>query len=219
MKRKLLSTVVALSMTASMTMPVFAASQNKQTSEVPVIGKVGRWNSGTTLPDGSGGGNGENNEVTTPGNITDINVTIPTSMTFNVVTNTTDSDPDFVTAEYKVTNNGEKAVNMSGQYDVKNAGDIDLVDQVTVNTTDSKVQLALSLNSGNTGAVNTPFIDHVKNGSKSSNNVNIGNGQSTYLKFNSDDAGMADAKAEAKVGKLQNTKTTTGNLVLTFEQQ
>lgn len=224
MKRKLLSTVVALSITASMTMPVFAATQDTQTSKVPVVGKIGRWQAGTTNPTNPNntGGSGEHNEVNPPQNLTDINVTVPTSMTFDVITNTTDSNPELVTAEYKVTNNGGKAITMSGQYNVVDAGDITLVnsDQVTSKANDGAIQLGLSLNTGDTGAVNTPFIANVTNGSKSGQAVNINNGDSTYLKFASTEQGMSDVKAEAQSGAFKDAaKTTTGNLVLTFEQQ
>ena len=213
MKRKLLSTVVALSMTASMTMPVFAA-QNSQTSKVPVVGNVGRW------IEGPGGGEGEGGEVTPPPTLTDINVTIPTSMTFNVVTNTSDSNPALATAAYKVTNNGAKAVDMTGQYDVTNAGDITLVDinQVQAKGNDGKIELGLSLNTGDSNNVTNPFIANVKNGATSGQAVEINNSSSTYLKFDSNEKGMSDVKAEAQAGTFaKDTKTTTGNLVLTFQ--
>ncbi len=222
MKRKLLSTVVALSMTASMTMPVFAATQNDQTTEVPVIGKVGRWQPGITDPTDPNkpGGEGENGEVKPPANITDINVTVPTSMTFNVVTNTTDTEPAFATAEYTITNNGAKPVSMTGQYNVTQAGDVTLVatDAISTNA-DGAIQLGLSLNSGDAGAVTTPFIANVTDGATSGQAVEINDAGSKCLKFDSTAAGMSDVKAEAKAGNLKDTKTTTGNLVLTFEQQ
>ncbi|MDZ4994755.1 hypothetical protein GNF80_17640 [Clostridium perfringens] len=224
MKRKLLSTVVALSMTASMTMPVFAAAQNNQTSEVPVVGKVGRWEAGNTDPTNpskpGSGGEGEHGEVKPPANLTDINVTVPTSMTFNVVTNTTDTEPAFATAEYTITNNGAKPVNMTGEYKVKEAGDITLVDTSAVSATaNGAIQLGLSLNSGDANAVNTPFIENVKDGATSGQALEIANAGSKCLKFDSTAKGMSDVKAEAKAGNLKDTKTTTGNLVLTFQQQ
>lgn len=219
MKRKLLSTVVALSMTASMTMPVFAAAQNGQTSEVPVVGKIGRWNPDPTNPDGTGGGAGQDGEHITPNNpTTDINVTIPTSMTFNVVTNTQTSNPELATADYTVTNNGA-AVNMSGKYDVTADGGITLVDSVdTVKGGDGIVQLALGLNAGD-----KEFIAHVTNGAKSDDSAPVAldaNNGSTVLRFTADDAGMADIKAEAAKGTFKDSdKTTKGNLVLTFAEQ
>ncbi|XZM35291.1 hypothetical protein ACSXAY_17760 (plasmid) [Clostridium perfringens] len=225
MKRKLLSTVIAFAMTASITMPVFAA-QNTQDATIPVTGKVGRWQSGPTDPNNPGGpgsgGQGQDGEINPPSNITDINVTVPTSMTFNVVTNTSNSNPELVTAEYTVTNNGAKAITMSGQYDVTNAGDITLVDTsaITSKGGDGKIELGLSLNSGTTGAVNTPFIENVTNGASSGQAVDINNGDSTYLKFDSTAQGMSDVKAEALKGTFKNvTKTTTGNLVLTFSEK
>ncbi|MDU7439608.1 MAG: hypothetical protein E7L05_03320 [Clostridium sp.] len=104
MKRKLISTVAALAMTASMSMPVFAAQTNDtQTSDVPVVGNIGRWKDGKTdinnPKDPKSGDEGENGEVQKPNNLTDINVTVPTSMTFDVVTNTQNSEPAFASAK------------------------------------------------------------------------------------------------------------------------
>ncbi|MFY8264484.1 hypothetical protein ACOT7R_16480 [Clostridium perfringens] len=225
MKRKFITSVFALTMTASMAMPVFAATSNNQSSEVPVVGRIGRWEDGNTNienPTNPGSGSqGENGEINKPSNLTDINVTVPTSMTFDVVTNTTDHSPVFATAEYTVTNNGKKPIDMSGQYNVVSAGDINLVEKDAVNAKggDGNINLALDLNYGEPTA-NTPFIENVKNGSTSTQKVNINNGSSTKLKFNSDAAGMADIKQEALKGTFATeTKTTTGNLVLTFEQK
>ncbi|WP_283696787.1 hypothetical protein [Clostridium perfringens] len=74
--------------------PVFAAPQDTKTSNVPVTGKVGLWQDGNTDPSNpdkpGSGGQGEDNEINKPDEVTDINVTVPASMTFNVVTNTKD---------------------------------------------------------------------------------------------------------------------------------
>lgn len=219
MKRKLLSTVVALSMTASMTMPVFAAGQNDtQNSEVPVVGQIGRWKDGNTnITDPSNpnsGSQGENGEVNKPANVTDINVTVPTSMTFDVVTNTEDSNPTFASADYTVTNNGKTTISMQGQYNVTNAGDITLVnsDQVVAKAGDNKIELGLSLN-----ADGTPFIGNVTNGASSTAAKELNAGAATTLKFDSTSQGMSDVKQEALAGAFKDqAKVTQGNLVLTF---
>ena len=221
MKRKLLSTVVALSMTASMTMPVFAAAQDTQNSQVPVVGQIGRWKDGNTNitnpTDPNSGSQGENGEVQKPSNVTDINVTVPTSMTFDVVTNTNDSNPAFASADYTVTNNGATKVTMAGQYNVTKAGDITLVDtdQVVAKAGDGKIELGLSLN-----ADGTPFIGNVTNGASSTATKELGSKASTTLKFDSTAKGMSDVKQEALAGAFKDqAKVTQGNLVLTFQAQ
>ncbi|WWU66671.1 hypothetical protein QJR26_18180 (plasmid) [Clostridium baratii] len=217
MNKKLLVTIVTLAITASTALPAFAAPQ-QQTSEVPVVGKVGRWQDGNTdieNPSKPGsGGQGETGEVQKPSNVTDINVTIPTSMTFDVVTNTTDSEPVFASANYTVTNNGQDSINMTGTYNVTNPGGIELVDSdsIIAKGGDSKIQLGLSLN-----ADGTTFIDNVKNSAASSSPKTLAAKTSTQLNFNSNAQGMADIKKEALKGTFANdTKTTTGDLVLTF---
>ena len=236
MKRKLISTVAALAMTASMSMPVFAATQqgqggapsappqqansNTQNSEVPVVGNIGRWKNGNTdinNPNNpNSGSQGEHTEVQKPGNVTDINVTVPTSMTFDVVTNTTDNNPVLASGEYTITNNGTKPVTMEGTYTGGNTGDITLVNiaDVTAKSQDNKIELGLSLDT----TTGTKFISNVKNGAQSSP-IDIANGSNTILKFNSTDKGMSDVKQEAFDGTFKNEKkVTTGTLTLTFTQ-
>ena len=222
MKRKLISTVAALAMTASMSMPVFAAQTNDtQTSDVPVVGNIGRWKDtntnikNPTNPDS--GSKGENGEVQKPNNLTDINVTVPTSMTFDVVTNTKDSNPEFASADYMVTNNGATKVTMAGQYNVIKDGDITLVDtdRVVAKASDGKIELGLSLN-----ADGTPFIGNVTNGASSTVNKELVSKASTTLRFNSTVKGMSDIKEEALAGAFKDqAKVTQGNLVLTFTAQ
>lgn len=223
--KKILSTIAALSMTASMTMPVFAAPiSNTQNSEVPVVGNIGRWKDNNTnitnptAPDS--GSKGENGEVQEPNNLTDINVTVPTSMTFDVVTNTIDSNPVLASGAYQVTNNGLANVNMSGNYNVTTPGGIDLVDinSVDANAHDSKIQLGLNLNYGSdTNNTNKVFIENIKEGATSTQKVELNSQASTTLKFASTDKGLSDIKQEALAGTFANqTKVTQGNLVLTF---
>lgn len=220
MKRKLLTTVVALSMTASMTMPVFAATNaNNQTSDVPVVGNIGRWKDGNTdiinPTDPDSGSEGENGEIDKPDNLTDINVTVPTSMTFDVVTNTKDANPVFASADYTVTNNGATDITMEGKYNVTNDGNITLVETsaVTAKGGDGKINLGLSLK-----ADDKSFIENVKGGAVSNNSVNVTKqGGLTKLKFSSDSKGMSDIKQEALAGTFKDqAKVTQGNLVLTF---
>ena len=225
MKRKLISTVAALAMTASMSMPVFAATPaNTQTSDVPVVGNIGRWkDSNTNIKDPTNtnsGSKGENGEVNTPDNLTDINVTVPTSMTFDVVTNTKDNNPVLASGAYQVTNNGQASVNMTGQYKVTADGGIDLVNvnSVTADGHDNKVELGLNLDYGNDADnANREFIGNIKNMATSTAPITLTTNQSTTLKFSSNEQGMSDVKQENLAGTFKDqTKVTQGDLVLTF---
>ncbi|MCX0367365.1 NPCBM/NEW2 domain-containing protein [Clostridium perfringens] len=198
------------------------ASQNNdtQTSDVPVVGNIGRWKDGKTdinnPKDPKSGDEGENSEVTKPKNLTDINVTVPTSMTFDVVTNTQNSEPAFASAKYPVINNGIKNINVKGEYSVTDAGNIELVDTAAVvaKAGDGKIELGLSLN-----ADGTPFIENVKDKAMSTL-ITLNAMQSTELEFTSDAKGMADVKEEALAGAFKDqAKVTQGNLVLTFTAQ
>ncbi|EPB8220947.1 hypothetical protein ACRTDB_003123 [Clostridium perfringens] len=222
MKRKLISTVAALAMTASMSMPVFAAQTNDtQTSDVPVVGNIGRWKDGKTdinnPKDINSGDEGENGEVQKPTNLTDINVTVPTSMTFDVVTNTKDSNPVFASAAYSVTNNGTNTITVEGEYNVTKAGNITLVDtdKVFAKAGDGKIDLGLSLN-----ADGKPFIEKVINKARSSKSISLSAKNFTKLGFTSNEEGMADVKQEALAGTFADSnEVTQGNLVLTFTAQ
>lgn len=218
--KKIISLVAALSITASMAMPVFATEQNTQNSNVPVVGKVGRWNGSTTNPDnptGGGGGGEKPGEIPQPPNVSSINVSVPTSMTFNIVTNTTNGEPNCASGTYEIKNNGNVPVNVTGTYtDTSNDG-ITLVKNVTPNVNDGQLQLALKLKSGtDTENINTDFMDIVNN-EKSSQALQIERGGKKLLKFVADKAGMADIAKAADQGDFATTaKTMSGKLVLTF---
>ncbi|XZL83928.1 NPCBM/NEW2 domain-containing protein (plasmid) [Clostridium perfringens] len=197
-----------------------AQTNDTQTSDVPVVGNIGRWKDGKTdinnPKDPKSGDEGENGEVQKPNNLTDINVTVPTSMTFDVVTNTQNSEPAFASAKYSVINNGIKNINVKGEYSVTDAGNIELVDTAAVvaKAGDGKIELGLSLN-----ADGTPFIENVKDKAMS-NLITLNAMQSTELEFTSDAKGMSDIKEEALAGAFKDqAKVTQGNLVLTFTAQ
>lgn len=222
MKKKLLSSVIALSMTASMAMPVFAAGADTKTSEIPVVGNVGNWKAGDTNTDNpndqnSGFGGDADNPITPPTNITDISVSVPSSMTFDIVTNTTNSNPELKSADYKVTNNGTTTVKMSGTYnnDASFNNTFNLVDLANVNkAADNNVNVAINLT-----ANGTSFIDNIKDSETSSSDVTINAGDTTKLTFAAPDGGLADVKAEADKGYFKDhTLKSKGNLVLTFSK-
>ena len=201
--------------------PNAAQTNNTQTSDVPVVGNIGRWKDANTNiknptnPDS--GSKGENGEVIAPSNLSDINVTVPTSMTFDVVTNTNDSEPAFASAAYTVTNNGTNNITVAGKYEVKSTGDINLVDKANVDPSGNGIiNLSLDLNYGDV-TPNQAFITNVKNGAMSTNSISLDGNQNTKLEFTSDAEGMADVKQEALKGTFANSnKVTTGNLILTF---
>ncbi|MDH2472695.1 NPCBM/NEW2 domain-containing protein [Clostridium perfringens] len=201
--------------------PNAAQTNNTQTSDVPVVGNIGRWKDANTNiknptnPDS--GSKGENGEVIAPSNLSDINVTVPTSMTFDVVTNTNDSEPAFASAAYTVTNNRTNNITVAGKYEVKSTGDINLVDKANVDPSGNGIiNLSLDLNYGDV-TPNQAFITNVKNGAMSTNSISLDGNQNTKLEFTSDAEGMADVKQEALKGTFANSnKVTTGNLILTF---
>ncbi|EPB8220824.1 NPCBM/NEW2 domain-containing protein [Clostridium perfringens] len=201
--------------------PNAAQTNNTQTSDVPVVGNIGRWKDANTNiknptnPDS--GSKDENGEVIAPSNLSDINVTVPTSMTFDVVTNTNDSEPAFASAAYTVTNNRTNNITVAGKYEVKSTGDINLVDKANVDPSGNGIiNLSLDLNYGDV-TPNQSFITNVKNGAMSTNSISLDGNQNTKLEFTSDAEGMADVKQEALKGTFANSnKVTTGNLILTF---
>ncbi|XZI52955.1 hypothetical protein ACSXD3_16690 (plasmid) [Clostridium perfringens] len=205
--------------------PVFAAPQDTKTSNVPVTGKVGLWQDGNTDPSNpdkpGSGGQGEDNEINKPDEVTDINVTVPASMTFNVVTNTKDGNPVFASGAYNVTNNGSTKLTMQGEFTGGNSGEIQLVDKASVTPAkDGVIKLAISLNEADgkdASSVTTPFIEEVKNGARS-NEIDLNATSSKTLKFASTQQGMTDVAKEASDGGalVNTTKSTQGTLTLTF---
>ena len=151
----------------------------------------------------------------------DISVSVPTSMTFDVITNTIDGNPILASAEYQITNKSNFDVNVSGVYEESYTGDIKLVDSVNKNNKDDLIELSLNLDYGeNKDNINEIFINNVKNLSKSYGDITIKNNNSIYLKFSSDELGMSDIKQEAMKGTFANSKKITkGKLILTFSSK
>lgn len=222
MKKFLLGMTILVTI-SSMPTIAFAQEANNQTLEIPVVGQIGRWkdsNTDITNPSNpDSGSEGENGEVNKPSDLTNINVTVPTSMTFDVVVNTTNSNPVLASGEYTVTNNGDNAVEMSAEYNVIDEGGINLVDNSLVNAKgDEKIELSLDLCYKTSNESYNKFIENVKNRQSSIKPVNINNNESINLKFSSDEKGLSDIKQEAMKGTFaKKNKITTGNLVLTFK--
>lgn len=162
---------------------------------------------------------GSQGEVTKPNDLTDINVTIPSSMTFDVITNTDNNKPVLVSGVYNIQNNNNNtAVAVTGSYSVTDSGNINLVDKSAVNDNKSygKVNLALNLKYG-TNETDQMFFENFKSGAISTNSINLNPGDSTKLKFTSDDEGMKDVKHEAEKGTFKDSKMAiNGYFTLTF---
>lgn len=219
MKRKLMSGLLTVVIATTAVVPAFAAEE--QSSSVPLIGKIGRWDGNPTNPDdpnGGGGGGGPvdptdptNPVVPKPDNVTDINVTIPTAMTFSVVTNTTDKEPALASATYKIVNNGTDnlKLNVSSTVGDSNISFKDS-DASVVAKKDGKIDLALKMSLRNQAG--TGEEAYVKTGDLISN-FNIVGTESYFINF---EKPSTKAFSDVKIEQLNDTKTTTGSFVLKF---
>lgn len=217
MKRKLISGLLTVAIVTTSVLPAFAADE--QTSDIPVVGKIGIWNGSPTDPTdpNSGGGGGlpdptdpTNPPINPPEGVTDINVTIPTAMTFNIVTNTKDKNPALASATYQIKNNASSDLKLDISSSV---GDSvvefkDSVDGITKKR-DGKIQLALGM-SINDGTNGTDMV--VKNGDILSQ-YSIAGSKTYSVTFTKPGAGAFD---DVKLEQLADTKTTNGTFTLKF---
>lgn len=152
LKKKILSFLLAGTMAITMSTSVLAATINGDgaTGEIPVNSLIGPYST-DGLP--------ENPEVVPPTDLSEISVSIPISMAFQVATNVTTPGGSFVTADYKVINNSEtKDVNLSlASFIADSANEFKVVstDPVAGNG-DVEMQLNLVYDGG---TVTTPLND------------------------------------------------------------
>lgn len=143
-----------------------------------------------------------------------IKVDLPTSMTFDIVTNTINPEthylePTFATANYSINNRGKKPVNITPSYLVTLQDGVDLVESIRTSdiATDNNLKIAIKLKELSTNnqimsvvnkAVGTQFIVESKSNTK--------------LTFEPGKNGIADVAKE----QLSETKTTTGKIIFTI---
>ncbi len=141
--------------------------------------------------------------------VSTIKVDLPTSMTFNVVTNTIDSEPVFATADHTINNRGKKPVNITPSYTVTSPSKIDLVESINDSeiAMDDNVKIAVKLKNLSTNE----DILSVVNG-KTGTQFSVGAESNVQLRFEPGTNGMADAKKE----QLSDTKTTAGKMTFTI---
>lgn len=198
MKKKFLSSLIVITISMSMGVPVFAADlqgESPQSGTVPVTGSIEKYTSPT------------------PG--TEINVSIPTSMVFDISYNKDTQKANFKSADYTITNNGDTAVDVTSKYDVTDANGVTLTTPDKVKASDSNLELALSLNAGQTENPTTPWIQNVTDKS-TGNAINVDSKGIEHMQFSATDQGLANITQHAKDGKLTSETDVKGNLVLTF---
>ncbi len=141
--------------------------------------------------------------------VSTINVDLPTSRTFNVVTNTVDSEPVFATVDYTINNRGKKPVNITPSYKVTTLGGVDLVESISKKdiVKDNNVKIAVKLRD----ITNNKDIMSVVNDAKGTA-FTVGEESDTLLRFEPGTNGMTDAKKE----QLSDTKTTSGKMTFTI---
>ncbi|XZM35294.1 leucine-rich repeat domain-containing protein (plasmid) [Clostridium perfringens] len=144
-----------------------------------------------------------------------IKVDLPTSMTFNVVTNTVDPitnhlKPTFVTSDYSINNRGKKTLTITPRYSVINQGGIDLVESIGNNdiSKDNNVKISVKLKnlSNNTNILS---VVNKANGTQ----FTVSSDSEVKLRFEPGVNGMCDVEKE----NLSDTKTTTGRIRFTIE--
>ncbi|MDZ4994758.1 hypothetical protein GNF80_17655 [Clostridium perfringens] len=145
-----------------------------------------------------------------------IKVDLPTSMTFNVVTNTVNPvtnhlEPTFVTSDYTIKNRGKNPVTITPSYSVTSQGGVDLVDSIDANdiAKDNNVKLAVKLKNLST---NKDIMSVVNNSTGTP--FTVGEKSDTNLRFEPVTNGMADVAKE----QLSDTKTTTGKITFTISK-
>lgn len=131
-----------------------------------------------------------------------IKVQLPTSMTFDVVTNTIDPQtnslkPTFATADYTVQNNGKKPVTITPSYSVITQGGVDLVESINESdiARDNDVKIAVKLKNLSTNKEIMSVVPNAKG-----TPFNIDKGASIKLRFEPGVNGMADAEKEQLSG-------------------
>ncbi|MBM7835486.1 hypothetical protein [Clostridium sardiniense] len=203
MKKKFLSSLIVISMSMSMGVPVFAADLqggSPQSGTVPVTGSIEKY----TPP--------------TPPTPSEINVSIPTSMAFDIGYNKDTQKANLKSADYIITNNGDTSVNVTSQYDVTDENGVTLTTPDKVNPTDSNLELALSLNAGQAANPTTPWIQNVTDKS-TGDAISITSKATEHIQFSANDKDLANITQHAKDGKLTSETDVKGNLVLTFNAE
>lgn len=203
MKKKFLSSLITISITMSMGYPVFAADQtvqgtSSQSGTIPVTGSIEKYIPESQIENGK-----------------EINVSIPTSMAFDIGYDKYTQKSNLKSADYTITNNGNNAVSVTSQYDLINAGGVVLTTPDKVNPTDSNLELALSLNAEKAANPTTPWIQSVTD-KAIGNAINIDSKATEHMQFATTEQGLANINQHAKDGKLSSKVDIKGNLVLTF---
>lgn len=146
--------------------------------------------------------------------VSTIKVDLPTSMTFDVVTNTIDTKtgrlkPTFATADYTIKNRGKKPVTITPSYSVTEQGGVDLVENISDSDISKNNDVKIAVKLKNLSTNND--IMSVVNGKKGTT-FNIGAEKSIQLRFEPGVNGMADAEKE----QLSDTKSTLGKITFTI---
>ncbi|XZL83985.1 leucine-rich repeat domain-containing protein (plasmid) [Clostridium perfringens] len=146
--------------------------------------------------------------------VSTIKVDLPTSMTFDVVTNTIDTKtgrlkPTFATADYTIKNRGKKPVTIIPSYSVTEQGGVDLVENISDSDISKNNDVKIAVKLKNLSTNND--IMSVVNGKKGTT-FNIDAEKSIQLRFEPGVNGMADAEKE----QLSDTKSTLGKITFTI---
>ncbi|EGT3601632.1 leucine-rich repeat domain-containing protein [Clostridium perfringens] len=143
-----------------------------------------------------------------------IKVELPTSMTFNVVTNTVNPltnylEPTFITSDYTIKNKGNRPVTITPSYSVTDQGGVDLIENLSDNDIlkDNNVKLSVKLKLLSTNK----YIMSVVNNSTGTS-FNLEPYSSTKLRFEPGENGMADIEKE----QLRDTQITKGKITFTI---
>ncbi|EJT6665639.1 leucine-rich repeat domain-containing protein [Clostridium perfringens] len=146
--------------------------------------------------------------------VSTIKVDLPTSMTFDVVTNTIDPKtgrlkPTFATADYTIKNRGKKPVTIIPSYSVTEQGGVDLVENISDSdiSKNNDVKIAVKLKNLST---NQDIMSVINN--STGTQFTVGAESNTQLRFEPGTNGMADVEKE----QLSDTKSTLGKITFTI---
>ncbi|WWU66668.1 leucine-rich repeat domain-containing protein (plasmid) [Clostridium baratii] len=154
-------------------------------------------------------------EITVPvEHVSSIKVDLPTSMTFDIVTNTVDPATNklkatFATSDYTINNKGRKRVNIIPSYSVTSQGGINLVKSINNSdiSKDNNIKIAINLRNISTNKTIMSVVDN-----SIGDLFYIEPGENAKLRFEPIKNGMADAEKE----QLIDTKTTLGKIIFTL---
>ncbi|WP_447410498.1 leucine-rich repeat domain-containing protein [Clostridium perfringens] len=146
--------------------------------------------------------------------VSTIKVDLPTSMTFDVVTNTIDPKtgrlkPTFSTADYTIKNRGKKPVTIIPSYSVTEQGGVNLVKNISDSdiSKNNDVKIAVKLKNLST---NQDIMSVINN--SIGIQFTVGAESNTQLRFEPGTNGMADVEKE----QLSDTKSTLGKITFTI---